>query len=97
MIDYQTNVCPPGQDTSIRELLMRFAAGEPIQGKSVYYDGDEPVYDETLNPDFDLSDATRLQEEVKKALTSSKKEKSKTKVSEPEQVEPLSTKDQELK
>lgn len=58
----------PNQAEDLKNILRRFANGQPLPiGRQIYHDGldDFDQIDETLNPDFDLSDMTKLQESVK--------------------------------
>lgn len=58
------SVTVPDQSLTVREIFERFTRGQGVQGaKSVYYDETEEV-DETLAPDFDLSDVTRISQEI---------------------------------
>lgn len=57
-----------GQSLSVRELLINYTRGIlPPVGKQPYYSGatDFDDFDPTLSPDFDLSDATNMIEEIK--------------------------------
>lgn len=75
------NLTAPNQEVSIRELITRFSNGIPLNaGRQVYYDGtsdDEAFIDETLNPDFDFTDAQRIIETQKRSQAPSKKEEKK--------------------
>jgi len=54
----------PNQALSIRDIIQRFTLGNPVSGgRSVYFDDIEEV-DETLRPDFDLSDVSRIKNEI---------------------------------
>lgn len=53
----------PDQSLTVREIVTRFVNGQPVTGShSVYYDNvdDFDVIDPTLDPSFDLADATAI-------------------------------------
>lgn len=64
--DFGESLTVPDQAMTIKEILRRSALGQSTSVHSVYYDPEgteEP--DETLRPDFDLSDVSRIQDEIK--------------------------------
>jgi len=57
----------PDQSLTVREILVRFANHQPVDGdRSYYYDGYDSFddADPTASPDFDLADATHLAQQV---------------------------------
>lgn len=58
----------PDQSLTIEEILKRFVVGESLPiGKNVYHDGEDPDfndYDPTLDPNFDLADATQIKMQI---------------------------------
>ena len=70
------SVTVPNQSMSIREIIQRFSLGQSVSGaREVYYDDEEDFdnVDPTLDPNFDLSDYTRLKEETEISLSRKKK------------------------
>lgn len=56
----------PNQAMTVREMLERFVRGQSVMGKQVYYDGVEDFEpDVTLDPAFDLSDATMITNQIR--------------------------------
>nr|QJB21679.1 MAG: hypothetical protein [Microvirus sp.] len=78
------------QSLSVRDIIERFTVGAllPQHHRPSYYDGldDFDADDDTLRPDFDLSDVTMQSEEIKAALEAErirkKEERSNSKQSE---------------
>lgn len=68
VLDTETVLTVPDQSLTIRQIVERFASGQTVDGqRQVYHDGveDFDFEDETLRPDFDLSDVTRIENEIK--------------------------------
>jgi len=66
----------PNQSMPIREILVRYASGQAVGGaKAHYYDQleDFDQTDATLDPDFDLSDYSRIKNELDEKRFYSKK------------------------
>lgn len=84
VLDLDTVVTVPDQALTPRQIVDRALKGLPLDSVAhgVYFDEDDTEEpDETLNPDFDLADATRIVEEIsenenvrKKARDQRKKE-----------------------
>lgn len=71
-IDYKTDLTVPNQSLSVNDILTNFTRGVGMQSvaRSVYHDGydDFDSDDDTLRPDFDLSDVSNASEEINNAL-----------------------------
>ncbi|MBA7539826.1 hypothetical protein ES705_32111 [subsurface metagenome] len=81
-VDSEKNTGPsvtvPGQSYSVAELLNRHIAGNmPDVKRQEYYDPEASFdnMDPTENPDFDLSDATVLADEIKIKIEEQKEKK----------------------
>lgn len=83
-INKEPSLTVPNQSLSVRDILQRYTMGTmiPEMSRSVYYDGleDFDQSDETLKPDFDLSDATRISQEVANRLAEAQAEANQKKV-----------------
>lgn len=67
VLDLDTVVTVPDQALTPRQIVDRALKGLPLDSiaHGIYFDDDETEEpDETLNPDFDLADATRVVEEI---------------------------------
>ena len=85
-IDYKTDLTVPNQSLSVNDILTNFTRGVGMQsvGRSVYYDGIEDFDsdDDTLRPDFDLSDVSNTLEEINNALKAESERKASKKIKE---------------
>ena len=91
-IDYQTDMTVPNQSLSVNDILTNFTRGVGMQSvaRSVYYDGldDFDSDDDTLRPDFDLSDVSSLSEEINASIAESQR-KARKKIKEEETDEEI--------
>ena len=87
-IDYETDLTVPNQSLSVNDILTNFTRGVGMQSvaRSVYYDGidDFDSDDDTLRPDFDLSDVSSASEEINNALKAESERKARKKIKEEE-------------
>lgn len=87
-IDYETDLTVPNQSLSVNDILTNFTRGVGMQSvaRSVYYDGldDFDSDDDTLRPDFDLSDVSNASEEISNALKAESEHKARKKIKEEE-------------
>ena len=87
-IDYKTDLTVPNQSLSVNDILTNFTRGVGMQSvaRSVYYDGidDFDADDDTLRPDFDLSDVSNASEEINNALKAESERKARKKIKEEE-------------
>lgn len=87
-IDYETDLTVPNQSLSVNDILTNFTRGVGMQSvaRSVYYDGidDFDADDDTLRPDFDLSDVSNASEEINNALKAESERKARKKIKEEE-------------
>ena len=87
-IDYKTDLTVPNQSLSVNDILTNFTRGVGMQSvaRSVYYDGidDFDSDDDTLRPDFDLSDVSSASEEINNALKAESERKARKKIKEEE-------------
>ena len=85
-IDYLTDLTVPNQSLSVNDILTNFTRGVGMQSvaRSVYYDGidDFDSDDDTLRPDFDLSDVSNASEEINNALKAESERKASKKIKE---------------
>lgn len=87
-IDYETDLTVPNQSLSVNDILTNFTRGVGMQSvaRSVYYDGleDFDSDDDTLRPDFDLSDVSYASVEISNALKAESERKARKKIKEEE-------------
>ena len=83
-IDYKTDLTVPNQSLSVNDILTNFTRGVGMQSvaRSIYYDGfdDFDSDDDTLRPDFDLSDVSNASEEIINALKAESERKAREKL-----------------
>lgn len=87
-IDYKTDLTVPNQSLSVNDILTNFTRGVGMQSvaRSVYYDDfdDFDSDDDTLRPDFDLSDVSNASVEIQNALQAESERKARKKIKEEE-------------